>query len=108
MTANANTQQPLFRTGQVVLTPSVQSDVADNNSFATLVMGSLRRHVCGDWGDCYPEDASLNDQALKDDSRIFSVYEIPVELTEILGEHRIWIITEWDRSRTTILYPSEY
>lgn len=65
MTATTNTQQPQFSTGQVVVTPSVRCDIADNSTFATLVMESLRRHVCGDWGDV-PDEKNLS---------VVSIYE---------------------------------
>lgn len=60
------------------------------------------RHVSGDWGDMPKADKAANDQALKDGTRIFSGYLLPK--TQV----KIWIITEADRSATTILLPSEY
>ena len=107
MTATIAT--PKFRTGQVVTSCGV-NNMASHPLFTTFIMQSLRRHVCGDWGDCYPEDANLNDQSLipGNEGRIFSIYNLPQGLVKIIGESRIWIITEWNRSATTILYPSEY
>ena len=61
----------------------------------------MKRHLTGDWGELSAEDAAANDQAIKDGSRILSNYGLPT------GE-RIWIITEADRSVTTVLFPSEY
>ena len=61
----------------------------------------LRRHVAGDWADLSDDDRRANVQALKAGGRILSAY------VTILGE-RLWIITEADRSRTTILRPDEY
>jgi hypothetical protein len=59
------------------------------------------RHAAGDWGDIDPEDRGLNEQALVEGSRIFSVYALPTTET-------MWVITEADRSSTTALLPSEY
>ena len=63
----------------------------------------MQRHLFGDWGDVCPEDARENDRALKpsDPLRVFSVYKLSEEAT-------IWVITEHDRSDTTLLIPSEY
>lgn len=58
------------------------------------------RHLMGDWGDMCDEDKMLNDEAVKHGGRIFSAYETEVG--------KLWIITEADRSATTILLPSEY
>ena len=65
-----------------------------------LVPLYIFRHNCGDWGDMCDEDKKANDDALKDGDRIFSAYTTP------LG--KIWIITEWDRSYTTVLIPDDY
>ncbi|MCC4595450.1 hypothetical protein NRY95_05625 [Xanthomonas campestris pv. phormiicola] len=62
----------------------------------------LHRHLRGDWGDVDDSDWQCNDTALKSgEDRLFSAYEIEPDL-------RLWIITEWDRSATTLLLPSEY
>ena len=60
----------------------------------------LARHLAGDWGDLCEEDKAENELSLKEGFRLLSAYE-----TEI---GKIWIITEADRSVTTILFPSEY
>ena len=84
-----------FPLGQIVIT---------SNAAAILDSGpvneGLRRHAAGDWGDVCPEDASLNDEALKAGDRLLSVYGN--------GERRFWIITESDRSVTTVLMPEDY
>ncbi len=69
--------------------------------FAKFVNESLRRHMKGDWGDLDKEDKQENELSLKEGYRLFSAYEatcLP----------KIWIITEADRSATTVLFPSEY
>lgn len=90
----------LFDMGKVVTTSGVMGLMVDDDKFATQVRDSLRRHSSGDWGDISKEDKDSNDVALRfEDSRIFSSYD---------GIKKIWIITEWDRSVTTILFPEEY
>jgi hypothetical protein len=63
-------------------------------------MALLERHQKGDWGDVPPEDAKENEFSVANGFRILSSYRI--------GEHRLWVITEADRSVTTILKPEEY
>ena len=91
-----------FELGQLVMTIGVNNKVAENSKFARFVMESLRRHVNCDWGDMCQEDNQENNLALREGGlRIFSAYnaeEMP----------KIWIITEADRSATTILFPDEY
>ena len=84
-----------FSLGQTVTTPNALDTL--NQEDVRLCLG---RHMRGDWGDVCPEDASLNDEALKAGDRLLSVYGN--------GERRFWIITEWDRSVTTILMPEDY
>jgi hypothetical protein len=61
----------------------------------------LARHQAGDWGEINEEDRRLNDEALLDGSRLLSVYKT-------LRGVRMYVITEADRSLTTILRPEEY
>ncbi len=60
----------------------------------------LARHATGDWGDLCAFDRRQNEIALRDGYRVFSAYEVPVG--------RVWVITEADRSVTTILLPEDY
>ncbi len=89
--------KPLFSLGQIVATPGCLELLEKHNK---ALSEFLRRHVSGDYGVVDSENAKLNDEAVKEGSRILSAYEI--------GEDRIWIITEWDRSVTTLLLPSEH
>ena len=65
----------------------------------------LERHLAGDWGDLDEADKQTNNQALKHGDRLFSSYDLHDDAD---GETRLWIITECDRSVTTLLFPSEY
>ena len=87
--------------GQVVWTRAVNDRVAGDIRFAEFVADSLARHRKGEWGELSKEDREANDLALKDSSRLLSAYEVD-------GLPKIWIITEADRSATTILFPDEY
>lgn len=88
----------LFPLGQIVATPAAL-DATLGNSFATF-KALLERHGSGDWGDIDSEDKGQNELALKNGSRIFSVYKV--------GPKTFWVITESSREITTILLPEDY
>lgn len=90
--------QPRFRAGQLVMTAGV-NDLVQRGALNPVPY--LGRHLDGDWGDLCDEDRRSNDAALKNGDRLFSSYRITPEL-------KLWIITEWDRSVTTLLLPIEY
>lgn len=100
-----NTKQPpLFELGQTVATPGALSVCSQDYLF--LCLG---RHIRGDWGSVCDEDKETNNRAVIDGDRILSAYPInPREPCQGHGENCLWIITEWDRSATTFLLPSEY
>ncbi len=93
-----------FELGEIVVTSAVHNRMKEDKEFENFVFLSIVRHREGDWGDLDPEDAELNDQALESgEDRLFSAYIYNKE-----ADDKIWIITEWDRSVTTILFPSDY
>lgn len=99
-----NQVKQLFPLGQKVWTAGVNDEIAENGHFGVFVIQCLSRHSIGDWGNALcDEDKKLNDQALKHGDRILSAYE-----DKERGFKKIWIITEWDRSVTTVLFPHEY
>jgi hypothetical protein len=85
-----------FDVGQLRATPGAIEKIDENDFFNCFV-----RHMAGDWGDLDEHDWKANDDAVEFDSRIISVYEDRCGI-------RFWIITEADRSSTTILLPEEY
>lgn len=90
-----------FELGKVVMTISVHDKYRDDRRFSTFVNCSLGRYIEGDWGDTCEEDREQNDISVAEGERILAVYKYNDDTT-------IWIITEWDRSVTTILFPHEY
>lgn len=89
---------PLFEMGRLVATPAA---IAFCEEHLVSMISLVRRHLRGDWGDMCESDKQLNADAVRTgESRIFSAYEFP--------QGKIWIITEWDRSVTTVLLPEEY
>ena len=89
-----------FKSGQIVNTMGINVSTKDNKTFQDELVTCLARHLQGDWGEVCKGDEGINDQALIDGDSLMSVYSTT--------EGKIWIITEWDRSSTTILFPSEY
>ena len=91
-----------FPMGQIVLAREVYRWTVTKGDFAHFVTSSLKRHARGDWGNLCQEDREQNELALRAANlRLFSAYEhwrLP----------KIWIITEADRSVTTVLFPEEY
>ena len=87
--------------GRLLMTRGVNNLVAEDEAFAKFVTSSLTRHCRGDWGNLTDEDKQENELSLKAGYRLLSAYEAK-------GLPKIWIITEADRSATTILFPDEY
>lgn len=86
----------MFELGQVVGTPGVIEAIGSYDFFT-----ALNRHKSGDWGLVCEEDSIQNDKSVELGYRILSVYESSNGI-------KYWIITEADRSSTTVLLPSEY
>lgn len=90
-----------FKIGQVVITRGISSYVVEDYQFYEFILASLKRYMDGDWGDVCKEDKRMNDSAVKNnDDRIVARYN------NKSGD--IYIITEYDRSVTTILFTHEY
>jgi len=87
-----------FPLGQIVATPAALKALEQAGQ---LPAEFLQRHSQGDWGDICNEDWQLNDQSLEQGMRILSAYHLNSGV-------QIWIITEADRSATTILLPEDY
>lgn len=87
---------PLFQVGSLVITARAL-ETLDRLSW----MKGLYRHLSGDWGELGDEDRHANDEALATGNRLLSSYKDSCGCT-------FWIITEADRSATTILMPEEY
>jgi len=90
--------KPKFDLGKIVGTPGAIAALQESGQEPTFF---LQKHVSGDWGGLSAGDKQLNDQALQNGSRIFSAYRT-------LRNEELWVITEADRSQTTILLPEEY
>jgi len=90
------TRKVSFSMGQVVITRNALNTLTQAD-----VMTGLGRHARGDWGDLDKHDWQANERALKEGTRLFSAYHAN-------DGTKFWIITEWDRSVTTVLLPEDY
>lgn len=86
--------------GQFYMTRSVFERMECSTSFRKDVIRALAHYVCGDWGELCKEDWDMNNAAASGDGRTLASYTT--------CEGKLWIITEWDRSSTTLLFPDEY
>jgi len=101
MSKQYDENEKLFSLGKILATRGVYKEMVRSLKFMDFVRKSLARHLRGDWGDLCPEDWDANQKALQHEGRLFSAYQEE-------GLPRIWIITEADRSATTVLFPDEY
>jgi hypothetical protein len=94
----AENARPCLSLGRIVATPGSLDFLAKHGISPTSL---LWRHQHGDWGQLSADDVHQNELAVRNGQRVLSNYAV----------HRnecVWIITEWDRSVTTVLLPSEY
>lgn len=88
---------PLFPLGQIVVTRNFLNYAQENN---VNLMDLVARHASGDDGDLCKADQQLNDLAIKTEGRIFSSY--------LINGTKFYVITEWDRSHTTVMLAEDY
>ena len=86
-----------FHLGRVVATPGALKMLVEAGEDP---LSLLSRHCSGDWGEIDVHDRRENERSIKNGWRVLSAYPV--------GEKKVWIITEADRSVTTLLLPEEY
>lgn len=89
-------ENPKFALGQTVITSNAQATLNPED-----VLRAIARHVRGDWGECAKDDWEENELSLREGFRLMSVYRDR-------SNTKFWIITEHDRSSTTVLLPEDY
>ena len=93
-----------FEIGNLYITRGIQDIIDSEPYFQVQILECLDRHIHNDWGDLCKEDKQENEYSLIHGGRLLSAYEkLGLQKT-----YKIYIITEWDRSATTILLPYEY
>lgn len=85
-----------FPLGEIVMTPAARTKLSLEE-----MLSSLRRHSRGDWGDIDSEGRAENDSALQKGAPLASIYRSSDGI-------QFYIVTEWDRSITTVLLPEEF
>ena len=96
--------QPKFSLGRVVITAIAMSAINEAHGEERgkqLVQQVLARHNAGDWGEMSKDDIKSNNQGLQEGDRLFSSYEKEFGF-------KVWVITEHDRSYTTVMLPTDY
>ena len=86
----------VFRLGRIVATPNARQSITQDD-----ILTGIQRHQAGDWGNLTDDNRSANDRALAQGGRIVSAYQAT-------NGTKFWLITEADRSITTILLPEDY
>lgn len=89
-------RKPQFMLGRILATPGALEALTPGD-----IHTAMTRHSSGDWGDLCPEDIQANEEALRHGERLLSAFHGQ-------NQTKFWIITEADRSATTVLLPSEY
>lgn len=98
MTTSSKATVTRFHPGQIVATPGALAALADAEQ---TPLEFLLRHIAGDWGEVCADDAEENELSLREGFRLLSAYRTSKNV-------KLWIITEADRSATTLLLPEEY
>ena len=98
MSAPEMASKPLFPLARTLATPQVLA-VLEAHGVAPASL--LERHARGDWGELCPEDVEANREALREGLRLLSSYRLADGV-------KVWVITEADRSATTLLMPDDY
>jgi hypothetical protein len=86
----------VFRLGRIIATPNARESLTQDD----ILLG-IQRHQAGDWGNLTADNRAANDRALAQGGRIVSAYQA-------MNGTKFWLITEADRSTTTILLPEDY
>jgi len=85
-----------FRLGKIVSTPNALARLSQDD-----ILRAIQRHQAGDWGDVAAGNSGANERALIEGTRLWSVYRAA-------NGTKFWLITEADRSATTVLLPEDY
>lgn len=90
----------MFALGELVATRGIADKIKVDTQFAFKIAEILERYINCDFGNISKEDIAENMKAIENNERIFAVYKVDGSL--------IYVITEWDRSCTTVLFAHEY
>ena len=102
--------KPPFHPGKLLITPVALAALRENG---VPVISIMLRHIAGDWGAVSDNDRQQNDLSIAAGLRLLSIYRLPddkrlLSSYAVPSGRKVWIVTEADRSTTTILLPDEY
>ena len=89
-----------FKTGNFYMTIGIDNAIKQDNNYFKELVKCFEKYLTCDWGDLTEEDIIANERALINGNRILGAYDT--------SQGKVYIITEWDRSTTTILFANEY
>lgn len=89
-----------FNTGSVYMTDGIHNAIKEDKSYVNELVDCFEKYLICDWGDLEDDDKTANDDALLNNERILGAYKT--------SKGKIYFITEWDRSCTTLLFANEY
>jgi len=95
-----------FELGRVVISSGVYAATLERSPLGPFVRYCLERHVLGDWGICRPDDVVHNDASVSGGGRICSVYHLPAGVYR--HQSLVLVVTDADRTSTTVLFESEF
>ena len=95
-----------FSSGTIVCTRRIKALTDANPMFGAFVQECIGRHLSCDWGDITEDDREMNDESVRQEKEGGSPDALMSSYN--LGDENVWIITEGDRSVTTVLFPDEY
>ena len=90
----------MFKTGNFYMTIGIDNAIKQDNNYFKELVKCFEKYLTCDWGDLTEEDIIANERALINGNRILGAYDT--------SQGKVYIITEWDRSTTTILFANEY
>ena len=113
MTDQDTKRERKFELGERVATASIGKAMSDDEAFMAFVVKCGVRYEDADWGEIEDdEDVDQNNEALEHGGRLMGVYDVPEALRRhvhpLSFKDCLWIITDADRSATTVLWPGEY
>lgn len=91
---------PRFNIGRFVMTKGIANEIENKPSYKNEILDCLTKYLSGDWGSLCEEDKLANELAIKNNDRILAKYPTSSGI--------IYMITEWDRSYTTVMFVEEY
>ena len=91
---------PRFDIGRFVMTKGIANEIDNNPSYQNEILDCLTKYLSGHWGSLCDDDKQANELAIKNNDRILAKY--------ITSSGSIYMITEWDRSYTTVMFVEEY